>query len=259
MRSLRALVLLLLFANAVYFAWSHNLFGGWGPSPVTEPHRLEQQVQPELLQLSPRIGPAPAPGAAPGPGGGASSSSYAPAQAVTVDAMSAAADLVGMRTVADNSAPGRQAECLVAGTFDEAEAGVLRQALSARLPASAWGFEPVVITPARWVVHMGRYPNAEAVERKKAELRAMKVAFDTPSNPSLMPGLALGRFDSEAAATQELASLTRRGVRTAHVAVERAEQRGLQVRLPAVDEGMKSRLGDMRAALAGKALKPCAV
>ena len=252
MRGLRALVLALLLANALYFAWSHNLLGGWGPLPVTEPHRLEQQVHPELLQLSPRRDPAPAlPGAAP-----AGAPSSAPGAA-----LSPAVDAGGLRTVADTAAAATNGpvECLVAGVFDEAQAGALRQALAARLPAAAWGMEPVVTAPARWVVYMGRYPNSEAVERKKAELRALKVAFDTPSNPALLPGLALGRFDSEAAATQELASLTRRGVRTAHVAVERPEQHGMQVRWPAVDESLRARLDEMKPALAGKPLKPCAV
>ena len=126
-------------------------------------------------------------------------------------------------------------------------------------PASAWALEPVVLVPARWIVYMGRYPSAEWVERKKAELRALKVRFDAPSNPALEPGLALGRFDSEAAATEELGNLMRRGVHTARVAVERAEVRGLQLRLPAVDDRLRAGLEEVKLALAGKPLKPCTV
>ncbi|APW40300.1 hypothetical protein RD110_26425 [Rhodoferax koreense] len=58
---LRLAVLLLLLANGLYFAWAHNLLAGWGPTPATEPQRLQQQVKPELLQLLPRANPASAP------------------------------------------------------------------------------------------------------------------------------------------------------------------------------------------------------
>lgn len=240
---LRLAVLLLLLANGVYFAWAHNLLGGWGPTPASEPQRLQQQVRPELLQLLPRANPASAP----------SPASPAPASSAP------AADAGGLQNVANVTPAAGRVECLIAGVFDEAQAASLRQAFGARLPPTAWGLEPVVITPARWIVYMGRYPNTEAVERKRTELRALRVAFDNPTNPALVPGLSLGRFDSEQAATQELASLVKRGVRTAHVAVERPEQRGLQVRLPAVDDNLRAGLDEMKLALAGKPLKPCTV
>jgi len=239
---LRITVLILLLANGLYFAWSQSLLGGWGPTPVTEPQRQQQQVRPELLQLLPRSSPASSPAAVPGPA-----------------ASAPLTDAGGLQTVSNTTLAGGRVECMVVGVFDEAQATALRQALGARLPPAAWGLEPVVTTPARWIVYMGRYPNAETVERKKAELRGLRVPFDTPSNPALVPGLALGRFDSEEAAAQELGNLAKRGVRTAHVAVERAEQRGLQVRLLAVDDGVRAQLEEVKLALAGKALKPCTV
>ena len=232
MKLLRLVVLLLLLANGLYFAWSHHLLGAWGPVPVTEPHRLEQQIRPEQMQLTPRRAPA---------------ASTTPA-----------AEAGGLQQVA-NLAPSGRVECLIAGIFDEGQGPALRQALATRLPPASWGLEPVVVTPARWIVYMGRYPNAEGLERKKAELRALRVVFDAPSNAALEPGLALGRFDSEAAATQELANLTRRGVHTARVVAERAEVRGLQLRLPQVDDRVRARLDDVKLALAGKPLKACTV
>lgn len=239
---LRSLFLLLLLANGVYFVWSHSLITGWGPAPVSEPQRLQQQINPEKLQLVPRRGPASAPSSDAGGG----------------QAMGAAVAAASSPVPAPAASSARHVECLLAGVFDNAQAAVLRQALSVRLPASAWGLEPVVITPARWIVYMGRYPNAEWVDRKKAELRALRVRYDAPSNPALEPGLALGRFDTEEAATQELGSLTKRGVRTAHVVVERNEVRGAQLRLPAVDDALRAGLDELKVALAGKPLKPCA-
>jgi len=52
---LRLLILLLLLANAAYFAWSHGALAqlGLAPTHQTEPERLLQQVQPELLLVTP--------------------------------------------------------------------------------------------------------------------------------------------------------------------------------------------------------------
>ena len=50
---LRVLVLLLLLANAGYFAWSQGLLAAWGfaPEATGEPQRLRQQIKPEALRL----------------------------------------------------------------------------------------------------------------------------------------------------------------------------------------------------------------
>ncbi|HMA07272.1 MAG TPA: SPOR domain-containing protein, partial [Ramlibacter sp.] len=43
---LRLAVLLLVLANAGYFAWAHGSLRSWGLSPAqqSEPQRLEQQI-----------------------------------------------------------------------------------------------------------------------------------------------------------------------------------------------------------------------
>ena len=52
---LRALVILLVVANVVYFAWARGALALIGAQPArfgeTEPQRLQQQVRPELLQI----------------------------------------------------------------------------------------------------------------------------------------------------------------------------------------------------------------
>ena len=52
---LRLLILLLLLANAAYFAWSHGALAKLGIAPAhqTEPERVQQQVHPELLRVAP--------------------------------------------------------------------------------------------------------------------------------------------------------------------------------------------------------------
>lgn len=54
MRSmLRLVVLLLVLANAGYFAWSQGLLAAWGLAPAVtgEPQRLRQQIKPEALRI----------------------------------------------------------------------------------------------------------------------------------------------------------------------------------------------------------------
>lgn len=50
---LRLLVLLLLLANAAWFAWAQGLLQPWGYAPAqqSEPQRMAQQVRPEAVRL----------------------------------------------------------------------------------------------------------------------------------------------------------------------------------------------------------------
>ena len=52
---LKNLVLVLLSANILYFAWSEGLLQSYGlsPSAGSEPHRIDQQLQPQALQPMP--------------------------------------------------------------------------------------------------------------------------------------------------------------------------------------------------------------
>ena len=52
---LRALVLLLVLANAAYWSWRHDLLSGLGLQPANqgEPQRLQQQIRPEQLRVEP--------------------------------------------------------------------------------------------------------------------------------------------------------------------------------------------------------------
>ncbi|MCJ0765785.1 SPOR domain-containing protein [Variovorax terrae] len=217
---LRLLVLILLLANGAYFAWSQGLLRSYGLAPAqqAEPQRLAQQIRPEALHI------------------------LSPDEARRLDASSAAP-------------AGKPPECLQAGLYDDKQAAALREALSA-WPAGAWSLDSAV-EPARWIVYMGKYPGLEAVNKKKAELRQLNVLFEAPANPALEPGLSLGGFETQERAAQELEALTRRGVRTARVMQERAEARGQRLRLPVVDDSLRPRLDELKAALAAKPWRPC--
>jgi hypothetical protein len=52
---LKLLILLLLLANGAYFAWNRGALAklGLAPTHQAEPERLQQQVHPELLLVTP--------------------------------------------------------------------------------------------------------------------------------------------------------------------------------------------------------------
>lgn len=216
---LRLTVLLLLLANAAYLAWSQGLLAPWGIAPVqqSEPQRIRQQIEPQALRI--------------------------------LDSEEAG------RLEAALAVPARAPECLQAGLFDESQLASLKQLLEP-WPAGSWALEPAV-EPARWIVYMGKYPDTESLSQKKAQLRQIGVSFEALSNPALEPGLSLGGFATEDAASQRMAALSQRGVRSAKVVQERLELRGLLLRLAAVDDSLRPRLEELRPALNGKNLRPC--
>ncbi len=219
---LRLLVLFLLLGNGAYFAWSRGMLQPYGYAPVqqSEPQRIEQQIKPEALRI------------------------------LTAD------ELRRADTGTTLAAAPRPPECLQAGLYDEKQSAVIRQALEPALPASVWILESAV-EPARWMVYMGKFPTAEALNKKKAELRALKISFEAPLNSAMEPGLSLGNFDSQAGATQQLGALVQRGVRTARVVQDRPEVRGQMLRFTAVDDVLRPRLDEFKAVLAGKPLRAC--
>lgn len=218
---LRFFALLLLLGNGLYFAWANDGLRalGLGPAVQTEPQRLGQQIKPEALRI------------------------LSSEEARRIEAVAVPKAL----------AP----ECLEAGLFDEEQSATLRRALEELLPVGSWALQPTV-QPARWIVYMGKYANADAANKKKAELKARNVAFEPLRNPTLEPGISLGGYDTQASANQVLQTLTRQGVRTARVVQEKPEQRGDMLRLPAMDEKVRSGMEDIKGALGGKALRVCA-
>lgn len=217
---LRLLVLLLILANGVYFAWSEGMLRAYGfaPAQQREPQRLTHQVRPEAIRV------------------------LTPVEFKRVEAQ-----------LQVELAP---KECLVAGPFDDAQATSLRHALESALAPGTWQIEPIPV-PARWIVYMGKFANAEALAKKQGELAAMKLAPQALTNPDLEIGLSLGGFATQAEATAELNKLAQRGIRTAKVLLERQEGKLSQLKLPAVSAEMKAQLADFKPSLAGKPLHSC--
>lgn len=220
---LRLLALLLLLANAGYFAWTHGLLADYGfaPAAQAEPQRLAQQIRPEAMRLL------------------------------------TAADARQLENAPSPTAAAQPApECLQAGLFTPEQSTALRTGLESTLPVGSWTLESSV-EPGRWIVYMGKYSSEDALAKKRAELRGLGVSFEALLNPDLGPGLSLGHYSSQAEAERELAKAATRGVRTAKVVQERPEARGQMLKLPAADAAIKAKLEALKLQLAGKPLQAC--
>lgn len=218
---LRLIVLLLILLNGLYFTWSEGLLRGLGYGPVqqTEPQRLAQQIQPELIRV------------------------LSPEEARQLELAARPAS--------------KPTECLQTGLLTTAVSAKLKEALEASSwPAGSWLLEPVTISE-RWIIYMGKFPNAEFQARKRGELLALNIKLQPLSLTSLQPGLSLGSFETQSAAQNGLKELTARGVKSAKVVQERPEERGEMLRLPAVDEGLRGKLDPVKAILAGEPLRTC--
>ena len=250
---LRVVIGLLVLANAGYFAWTQGYLGALGLKPVvqSEPERLRSQIKPEGLRLLNAPRPAEAP----------SNATVPPAAPPTPPAP--APEATAASTVADAEVPAKPqtdntpaTACWQAAIYSPAQADVLRTALQQLgLPDGAWRLNEV-LSGGRWIVYMGRY-NDEQMARKKTELRDIKIEFREVTVPALGRGLALGTFSSEASAEQALQDLSKKGVRTARVAVERPEGTNFVLRLPAATEAQRNAVSGLGTALAGKRLQPC--
>jgi hypothetical protein len=105
---LRLTVLLLLLANAAYFAWSQGLLAPWGVAPAqqSEPQRLGLQIKPQAVRILDREETGRFEGAAAG-------------------------------------TASKPQECLQAGVFEQGQVASLKQVLE-RWPSGSWVLEPAV-------------------------------------------------------------------------------------------------------------------
>lgn len=288
---LRALVALLLLANALTWAYGKGFLGflGLGIPEQREPLRVQQQVHPEALHVLPPAKAAVAPEApadagptaaapsdrAAGSGAEAATSSAdaSSATAATAPATSApasapapstpavvpappAAPVASAAPVVESVVPKGPKACWEVGGYNAAQAITLNGAMQAQAAlAKRWTVEEAVL-PARWIVYLGQLGSADALQRRRAELRDAKVAFRDVTVPALQPGLALGTYSTEAAAKQALQDVSRAGVSGAKVVQERQNTVIYILRLPAITDAERRQV-DALPALAGRSLKRC--
>jgi cell division protein FtsN len=238
---LRLVVLVLLLANLVYYAWTAGHLRELVPISPTqrEPERLARQVRPDLLQLDSGPAAAPAPAPAPQPS--------APAPAPSPSA-----------TPASTALAGSARSCLEIGPYTEAEYTGVQAVFATALEGVDW-------TARReerggvFLVYLGRYASREALLRRQDELRQAGIRSDEiRSSPELEPGLSLGRFTSREQAERRALELADRGVRAARVITITPAAVRVQVRIPAASAELQGRLEALAPRLMGRRPAACA-
>jgi hypothetical protein len=243
---LRTLVVLLLLANAGFFAWREGwLDGVVGVSTQQgrEPERLKQQVNPErLIVLAPQAQVAASVAAS------GSSAASAPTEAAS-----------GAASVANaaSSTAGPAGVCQEAGPFTPDEYKQVSALLGQRLPSGSWSGETVAVQ-GLWLVYMGPYPDQDTYLRKQTELRRIKgMNFEEVRSPAkLAMGLALGRYQSEEQATAAIETMKLKGVRTAYVVNIRPTMDFTLVRIAQASPGIQKLLPSLTLP-PGKGFVPC--
>ena len=210
---LRTLLLLLLAANAGFYAWRE----GWlepitvavglpGPNDGREPQRLAQQVRPETIKLLAARAAASVPAA--------------PAEPA--------------------SAPVEVTACLEAGPFRADERAPVESALREVQPTLRWEWRDAA--PGWWLA-MGPFPDRETVNRKRDELQRRGIKPETINSGGAVL-LLLGRYAQRTEADAQLLALNTRGVQSARVLAPPTgtEPQQQLLRVPAADAAQQERL-----------------
>lgn len=221
---MRALFLLLVLANVLFYAWRY------GARPDDSAQRLRQlEIAPERIRLLRATRPSAAPSAETEP----RSARPAPVPALA---------------------------CLEWGLFTGPAAARAAASL-AELDVPAGQVAQTVVDDGAYWVHMPPQRTRADAERKVGELKALGVTefFVVQDPPEWRFAISLGLFRSEAAAQAHLAQLRKRGVRTA-VIERRADvlrQTVFHVREP--DAALVARLTELQRDFPGTELKagPC--
>lgn len=214
---LRALIVLLLLANALFFAWTQGwLDGVVGVRSIgdREPERMQRQVRPELIRILP-------PDAASNPASAASAASAAASDPVNTS-------------------------CLETGPYGDAELSAVQAAAQGALPAGSWIMARNE-QPGQWIVYMGRYATREALVKKEDELKRRRLKYEELRVPSaLTPGLSLGRYEQRPAALQALERFSEQGIRTARVVELSPAVPRHVLRVERADAALAARLAALR-------------
>jgi hypothetical protein len=223
---LRSLVLLLLLANAGFYAWTQGWLEPLLPmrADQREPDRLKAQFNPELVTV------------------------------LTPKAVNAA-----LAAVAAAASEPTATVCLEAGPFTEASVVLAEEALSQNSVPDGSVTREAVALNFTWGVVMGRFADREALRIKSDELKRLGVRHDELTTPaSLAPGLRLGNYSDRYGAEAALNNLAQKGVRTARVAQLPTGPVQQWLRAAKADAEMQTRLRSLPNDKLGAGFRPCA-
>ena len=214
----RLIFFALLLANVAFFAWQQNA----GPAPGHEPQRLQQQIEPDKVQLilperpKPAEAPAkPAPAAEAVPDTAASAKPEAPVKG-------------------DASTPALLCKSFSGFTPEAAKAA--QAEISTRAPDARIALITSKESSSYWV-HIPSQQNKAGAEKKVGELKQMGVddSFIISEDGPNKWAVSLGLFKSREMADNYLQKLNKQGVRSAKIEVrdKGAEKARLEISAPA--------------------------
>ena len=235
---MRAIFLLLLLANIVFFAWTRYFAQ---PNVSADPAPLARQIEPQKLRVL-RPGELPAAssrGNPPAPGAPASISAAAP-------------------TPVQAPAGADPAACLEWGSFTLGDAPKAEKALDPLALGSRLG-QRRTEELARWWVFMPPQPNRQSAVKKAAELKSLGVDeyFVVSDDGPYRWAISLGVFKSEDAAQARLVALHALGVRSAQVGPRETLVPKVWLQVRGADAALAARLQDVARQIEGSELRPC--
>ncbi|CUA95973.1 SPOR domain-containing protein [Thiomonas bhubaneswarensis] len=254
---MRALLLVLLLINLVFFAWSQGWMAGAGLGPVTqrEPQRLALQIHPEQVQITPLASSSVMPASAPQTAPSAPAEPLSPASS---DSAPAPAPVSAPQTAAADTGP---TVCRQIGPFGAMEASALAQAQAALAKAGLEAETRNTPVPEQWMVLLGPFPSQEAMRTALDQISQqgkVKVFAPVTDRPRYEPGISLGVFSNEASAQEQLQMVKKQGVQGARVVQRNAGLNRVTLRLPALTSQQVKALSGVSGQLGGQIVKTCA-
>ncbi len=226
---MRVLFLLLVLANAAFFAWTRL----YAPAAGADPAPLARQISPEKMRVVQ-------------PGELARESRP---RAATLAAAPAA-----------EAPPPARLKCIEWGAFAQGEAARAESALAPLALGERVTQRRTEETAAWWVFIPPSAGNArQAAARKAGELKKLGVHdyFIVQEDGANRGAVSLGVFRSEEAAQARLAALREQGVRSARVGERETQVPKVWLQVKGVDAPLEARLREIAQQAPGSELREC--
>ncbi|WP_310460774.1 hypothetical protein [Sphaerotilus sp.] len=257
---LRALVLILMLANAAFYGWTQGWLTdvlGLSPDGNREPQRLTAQIDPTALRVL-SLGATARPG---------SPSAALPATATQIPAPEASEPPASTPASASTGNPEDRTAapaappppiCLEAGPFTPAEWRVAENALRNTLGEGPWQLTTRE-KPGSWIVYVGPYKSRTVMDKRAEQLRKMEIAFEEARDlpEEYLPGFVFGRHGVEADARALQTRLTTQKVKYVRV-VPLVKPTALHtVRIQKADADIHERVTALKPRLSGHPFETC--
>lgn len=259
---LRMLVVVLLLANGLYFAWAQGHLDTWtqalslGSPQSAQPAAQDKSaqyapLQPDAIEwvdaaAAPTVAaqqPARAPAVVPPPAIAAAEpqpeaveepsdtpASAEPESEPEAQAVVAAPNPVEQETPAVAALPQAPKQCMAIGVFSPEQMEPIRAALQG-IARNQWRIKDSPVS-GRWMVFWGGASDELVLSARRGELQSKGVPHERLRTSPVGIGFSLGRFSSEAAAQQHKKDVERKGIRAATVEVERAPSTVYTIEFP---------------------------